>query len=487
MKNIIFIFSVVISFILIGCSNEDSPIVPSYEGVVINSITNQPFEGISVSVTNGSNTKLSTTTNTQGEFKFSLNTEGLSGEYYIQVGNANTEKKQIQITGIGKTENNLGIIKITPDSKPESKITDLLFQNNNIILKGAILNSGFSNITSVGFYISKEEKVTSESIRIYAILDGSEFTATYEEDKLNIDSEYYIFPFAMNDSGENIGQYRKFKTDTYTPELSWGALNFSSYSATCQAEVTNNGGSDIVECGFCWSTDGHPDITSSHQSLSHTTINVYYSLTITDLRPSTLYYVRPYAKNKRGGIGYGQLLTFTTEKGLPRVYTANALPSRNTIIMSGEVTNNGGAKITRQGFCYGGSPYPTLDDYIVDVPITTTTFNATASDIVDGARYYVRAFAENENGISYGSDKEVVTYVLAHFKVVDQQNKPLPSATLVIDYEKTQCDENGEKYLYMEPASYRIWAIYGDKISQHQDYVISHYKKEYTLIIRDSE
>lgn len=485
MKNLTYIFSVAIALILIGCSTEDSPIIPSYEGVVVNSLTNQPFEGITVSVTNGSNTKLSTTTNKQGEFNFSLNTEGLSGEYYIQVGNANTEKKQIQITGIGKIENNLGIIKISPDSKPEIQITDIQYQNSIIILKGEILNSGYSNLTSVGFYISKEEKITSESIRINAILNGSEFTATYEEDKLSVNSKYYIIPFAANGCGENIGHCRTFQTDSYTPILYWGYLDYSSYSATCQAEVTNNGGSEIIECGFCWSTNGHPDIESFHKSITHTSVNVYYSITITDLKPSTLYYIRPYAKNKRGGIGYGELRQFTTGKGLPIVTTTNARPVQNKIYMEGAVNNDGGAKIIRQGFCYGGSPFPTLDDYVVDVPVSTTTFNATVSEIVDGARYYVRAFAENENGISYGTDKEVVTYVLAHFKVVDQQNKPLPSATLVIDYESTQCDENGEKYLYMEPASYLIWAKYGNKTSLHQDYVISHYKKEYTLIIRD--
>lgn len=48
--------------ILSACTDDESPIIPSYEGVVVNSLTNQPFEGITVSVTNGDNTKLSTTT-----------------------------------------------------------------------------------------------------------------------------------------------------------------------------------------------------------------------------------------------------------------------------------------------------------------------------------------------------------------------------------------------------------------------------------------
>lgn len=483
------LFCVILSLTLLGCSQYDSPVTPSYEGVVINSVTEQPFEGITVSVTNGVNTKLSTNTNNQGEFSFSLNTEGLSGEYYIQIGNNNTEKKQIQITGIGKVKNDLGIIKLTPDSKPESHITDILIQKDMIIMKGVILNSGFSDITSVGFYISKEEKVTHNSIRVNARLNGTEFISTYEENKLNVDTEYFIFPYAQNNSGENIGEYKKFLTDSYSPELEWvyPQVSSSAYEATCYAKISNNGGSDITDCGFCWDTVGYPDINSSHKTISHTITNESYSITITDLKPSTQYYIRPFAKNNRGGIGYGDLKSFTTKKGLPNVQTTDVFPSQNTIFMSGEVTNNGGSNIIRQGFCYGGSPYPTKEDCIIDVPITTSKFSTFLSDVVEGARYYIRAFAENVNGISYGTDKEIVTYVLAHFKVVDQQNRPCPSATLIIDYESCECDENGEKYIYMYPASYRIWAKYGDNTSEHKDYVISNNKNEYTLIIRDTQ
>ena len=116
MKKILYFFSVVFGLLISACTNDESPIIPSYEGIVLNSLTSQPFEGITVSVTNGANTKLFTTTDNQGRFKFSLNTDGLSGEYYIQIGNNNTEKKQIQIIGVGKVKNDLGIIKLIPDS-----------------------------------------------------------------------------------------------------------------------------------------------------------------------------------------------------------------------------------------------------------------------------------------------------------------------------------------------------------------------------------
>lgn len=117
MKTTFSLYALLLSLVYCGCSKDDSSIMPSYEGVVINSLTSQPFEGITVSVTNGSNTMLSTTTNTQGEFTFSINTKELSGDYFIQIGNSNnTEIKQIEITGVGKVKNDLGIIKLIPDT-----------------------------------------------------------------------------------------------------------------------------------------------------------------------------------------------------------------------------------------------------------------------------------------------------------------------------------------------------------------------------------
>lgn len=489
MKKILYLLSVVFGLILIGCSNEDSPIIPSYEGVVVNSLTNQPFEGITVSVTNGSNTKLSTTTNTQGEFNFSLNTEGLSGEYYIQIGNSNTEKKQIQITGIGKIENNLGIIKIEPDTKPLCKITKVEFADGTIIITGAIESSGFSNITAVGFYISKLDKVTNESISIRATLDGENFVATYEDNKLDIATEYYFIPFAINGCGEGLGSSYKYVTDDCTPIVDWQSYPStpisvnSATSVIMNAEIQNNGGSEIIESGFCWDTTGQPNIESNRKYITGT--SNYYSIEISDLTPSTKYYARPYVKNQRGGLGYGTIRSFETASGLPSVRTDRAVATSNTIGLWGEVTSNGGFEITKCGFCYGTDPNPTIQDNVIEyVQPKIGIYSVTISNVLDGTRYYARAFAQNTNGISYGNDIEINTYISVNFKVIDTNNNIVSQASIFIDGERYKCNDNGELSLLLLTGYYNIYAKDGDYKSTAKGFTITRYTKDFTIEIQ---
>jgi uncharacterized protein (TIGR02145 family) len=75
--------------------------------------------------------------------------------------------------------------------------------------------------------------------------------------------------------------------------------------AVLQSEIFYDGGDNILESGYCWSTTSHPD-TSANKSEART---------LTGLLPSTTYYVRAYARN-RAYVSYGRELSFTT---LPEV------------------------------------------------------------------------------------------------------------------------------------------------------------------------
>lgn len=489
MKERLYLLSVIFGLILIGCSKEDSPIVPSYEGVVENSLTNQPFEGITVSVTNGPNIKLSTMTNNQGKFNFSLNPEGLSGEYYIQIGNSNTEKKQIRITGVGKVENNLGIIKIEPDSKPKCKIANVEFKDGIITLNGIIESSGFSSISAVGFYISKQDDVSNELISIKGTLIDKEFVATYEENKLDIATEYYFFPYAINGCGEGLGSFYKYVTDDCIPIVDWQSYPStpisvnSSTSVNMNAEIQSNGGSEIIERGFCWDTTGQPNIESNRKYLTGT--SNYYSLEISNLIPSTKYYARPYVKNQRGGLGYGSILSFETASGLPSVRTVRAVATSNTISLWGEVTNDGGFEIMKCGFCYGNDPNPTIHDNVTEYAQPKTgTYSATISNVLDGTRYYARAFAQNTNGTTYGNDIEINTYIYVNFKVIDTNNNIIPQASIFIDGERYMCNDNGEISLLLLTGYYNIYAKDGDYKSTAKSFTITRYAKDFTIEIK---
>ena len=71
--------------------------------------------------------------------------------------------------------------------------------------------------------------------------------------------------------------------------------------------IISDGGSQITECGVCWSTQLSPDINDSH--VISDSIREVFSCEILGLSPDSIYNVRAYAINSLG-IGYGNELSF---------------------------------------------------------------------------------------------------------------------------------------------------------------------------------
>ncbi|MGG6546052.1 UNVERIFIED_CONTAM: hypothetical protein NY100_11650, partial [Prevotella sp. 15_C9] len=75
-------------------------------------------------------------------------------------------------------------------------------------------------------------------------------------------------------------------------------------------------------------------------------------------------------------------------------------------------TNNG--TIKEKGFCWSTTnSNPTYEDSKQLIDDKNTTFAYKLSGLTNGTRYYVRAFAKNEAGISYTGTQEFVTTALS--------------------------------------------------------------------------
>ncbi len=80
----------------------------------------------------------------------------------------------------------------------------------------------------------------------------------------------------------------------------------TSSSAKCRMSITADYGNEVSEQGFCWSTSDNPTIDGEHIA----TVDTF--AVISGLEENTKYYVRSYAKNKKG-TSYGRQLEFTTK------------------------------------------------------------------------------------------------------------------------------------------------------------------------------
>lgn len=79
--------------------------------------------------------------------------------------------------------------------------------------------------------------------------------------------------------------------------------------------------------------------------------------------------------------------------------------------LGGNVTDDGGATITERGVVYSTSPNPTTDDNVVQIGTGTGSFSQSVTGLSPGTSYFVRAYAINSEGTSYGTEQSFTTPV----------------------------------------------------------------------------
>lgn len=75
----------------------------------------------------------------------------------------------------------------------------------------------------------------------------------------------------------------------------------------------------------------------------------------------------------------------------------------------GEVVDDGGDNEIDRGFCWSTSPSPTIADNKVYSATGEGVYNAQATQLIPSTLYYLRAFARNDAGVSYGVETSFTT------------------------------------------------------------------------------
>ncbi|NBC04625.1 MAG: hypothetical protein GVY20_13080, partial [Bacteroidetes bacterium] len=98
--------------------------------------------------------------------------------------------------------------------------------------------------------------------------------------------------------------------------------------------------------------------------------------------------------------------------------------TENSAVSGGDVTDDGGADVTERGVCWDTSEEPTLDDQCTSDGEGTGNFESEITELDPDTEYYVRAYATNSEGTSYGNQQdfrtdEVQTYSIFGVVVED--------------------------------------------------------------------
>jgi uncharacterized protein (TIGR02145 family) len=202
-------------------------------------------------------------------------------------------------------------------------------------------------------------------------------------------------------------------------------FNITSTSAACSSNVTDMGDSPITAKGVCWDTNHNPTIAGNHTNDGSGTGN--FISTINGLSPSTLYNIRAYATNIYGtAYGAEKMLTTTNGLDIPTVSTLEPSNFKQTSAdLGGNVTNDGGSAIVSRGVCFSTSPDPTLLSDKFEMGTGSGPFSATVTGLQTNTPYYVKAYAVNSTGVSFGEQMQFST-------VGEGQGQPCPGVPTVI-------------------------------------------------------
>lgn len=275
------------------------------------------------------------------------------------------------------------------------------------IAGGTITNSGASNITSRGVCFSKTNTIPT-------IIDTKTNDGTgigqYSSSLTNLtpNTLYYVRAYATNSVGTAYGDVKSFTTTSATIPVvsSTTAASFiTQTTAISGGNVTSESGATITSRGVCWSnTTTSPTILNS-KTVDGIGLGAFTS-SLTSLASGATYYVRAYATNSVG-TAYGPTISFrTVSPTIPTGVTTNTITSINqtTATGGGSVTNDGGATITSRGVCWSNTTSsPTIANSKTVDGSGVGSFTSSLSGLTINTTYYVRAYATNSVGTTYGA------------------------------------------------------------------------------------
>lgn len=271
---------------------------------------------------------------------------------------------------------------------------------------GNVVNQGASDVTERGICWSTVQNPTITDS--HASSGSGIGNYTVEMNGLTAGTTYYVRAYAVNAQGVAYGEEVNFVTLANKPNVTTSQVtNITQNTATGGGEVTSSGGATVTERGICWSTSHSPTINDNH--IAGGTGLGSFTVEMTGLSAGTVYHVRAYATNSQG-TSYGQEVSFTTLSNPPTVVTTQISNiGQNAALGGGNVTNDGGSVVTERGICWSTSHNPTINDNHASNGTGAGAYSVEMTGLTPNTTYYVRAYAINSAGVSYGSEVSFTT------------------------------------------------------------------------------
>jgi uncharacterized protein (TIGR02145 family) len=278
--------------------------------------------------------------------------------------------------------------------------------NTSARVGGNVSDNGGAEITDRGVYWDTAASPETSGTKLQIGTGTGTFYDTLTE--LTPGVKYFVKAYAVNIKGTAYGEETFFTTQINLPTIVTSPVTeLTPTSARVGGNVIDDGGFEVSQRGVYWGTDPNPRLTGTKLEMGSG--EGEFSQTLTGLSRAVLYYIIAYAANIKG-TAYGNEVSFTTEPELPVVYTTTVLDiTTHSAKVGGNISSDGGSAITERGVYWGSSPDPQTTGTQLAMGSGTGNFNDTLYNLDPGATYYVKAYATNSLGTSWGEEKNWTT------------------------------------------------------------------------------
>ena len=182
-------------------------------------------------------------------------------------------------------------------------------------------------------------------------------------------------------------------------------VDFTATTIVAKATVKKENGDPVTERGFIYWLKG----TNEVQTQKETDLENgkgEFKQEIKDLKNDTVYYISPYARNKKG-ITYGDTLDINTKAGIGRVITSKVTDiTATSAVVGGTIRDKGEGEIKMIGFnLYKNSELDSVIKINMDEMPTDSTFIHTLTELEPETDYIIEAIVENSFG-QFNTDKQ---------------------------------------------------------------------------------
>src|ERR1035437_5168917 len=196
----------------------------------------------------------------------------------------------------------------------------------------------------------------------------------------------------------------------YDPRVNIAVSSISDSSAIISGGITNTAYCTITDCGIYWTTiENRIWLEKKIDNIKRN--NFYFCDTLTGLIPDTIYYVAVAVKftNPGSSIVRGDnslVIRFETLPFFPVILTSAIIEyTKYSAVVGGMVTNQGMTPLIERGLYWGLSPNPETSGTKIEMGNGLGAFSTKITGLSPNTNYYIKAYATNNNGIGYGSEK----------------------------------------------------------------------------------